>query len=348
LTLVLATLVGTALILRSAVPRVENGVWQARGAMPEARSGAASALLADGRMLVIGGMGVDGLLASVDAYGDFGAFSPVASLNVPRKDHAATELEDGRVLVSGGTGADGAPLSDAEIYDPDSDSWTPAASGMVEARSGHVAVRLQDGRVLLIGGEGTVGPIDTLEVFEPRGGSFTEIPALLAAPRTDLAAALLNDGTVLVVGGSDGSGVLSSVDLYDPSTGSVTPAANLVAPRRGHSATTLTDGRVVVIGGSDGSNDLVSAEIYDPAGRTFSLVASGLATARRDHLAFRLPYNGSVLIVGWIVFGPDCVIGGAVSPWTGRSNHRILASRRAPGSSAPEVYRSSWRRQLSN
>jgi hypothetical protein len=304
-------------MLRSAVPRVQNGVWEPRGAMPAARSEAATALLADGRMLVIGGTNADGVVASVDAYGEFGAFSPVASMNVARKDHAATMLEDGRVLVSGGTGTDGAPLGDAEIYDPDSDSWTLVASGMIEARSGHVAVRLQDGKVLLVGGDGAAGPIDTLEVFEPRTGAFSAISAHLAAPRKDSAAARLNDGTVLVVGGSDGSGVLSTADLFDPSTGAITPAGNLAVPRRGHSATTLNDGRVVVIGGSDGSNDLASAEIYDPVARTFSSAASGLESARKDHSAFLLPHNGSVLVVGGSSSGQELSSAELFLPWTG-------------------------------
>ena len=49
------------------------------------------------------------------------------------------------------------PLAEAELYDPDSGTWT-ATGSMVEASFGRTATRLSDGRVLVAGGGGQVGP----------------------------------------------------------------------------------------------------------------------------------------------------------------------------------------------
>src|SRR5207244_5484287 len=56
--------------------------------------------------------------------------------------------------------------------------------------------------------------------------------------------------------------------------------------------------KVLVAGGNDGNADLASAELYDPIANAFSVTVGTIATARRDHLAFLLPHNNNVLIVG--------------------------------------------------
>ncbi|CAN5787830.1 hypothetical protein BH24DEI2_BH24DEI2_08420 [soil metagenome] len=67
-------------------------------------------------------------------------------MTTPRHSHTATLLADGRVLIAGGYDAQGNYLSSTELYDPVTNSFTPAAS-LNSARADHIAVSLQDGRV---------------------------------------------------------------------------------------------------------------------------------------------------------------------------------------------------------
>jgi hypothetical protein len=66
---------------------------------------------------------------------------------------AAGLLPDGRVLVtgSGDGGYGGSPT--AELYDPDTGSWTPTPD-MLSEHGYHEGVTLDDGRFLVVGGFG--------------------------------------------------------------------------------------------------------------------------------------------------------------------------------------------------
>jgi hypothetical protein len=92
-----------------------SGSWTAVGKMGTTRFGGWTAtLLADGRVLVVGGFtGGNETRASAELY-DPGTrtWTATASLGLARADHTATLLPDGSVLVAGGGTAS------AELYDP--------------------------------------------------------------------------------------------------------------------------------------------------------------------------------------------------------------------------------------
>src|SRR2546426_302011 len=117
-------------------PQVPTGTWAPTGGMSSTRTAAAAALLADGRVLVVGGEDADGPLATAELYdGGTQAFSRAAPMGVARAHAAAVALSDGRVLLTGGLAAGGGATSAAEIYDPGTDSWS-AVGDMGEARPG--------------------------------------------------------------------------------------------------------------------------------------------------------------------------------------------------------------------
>ena len=322
------------LISTADAPQVPAGTWAPTGRMSSTRTGAAAAVLADGRVLVAGG-DADGASATAELYnGDAQVFSPAAPMSVARTGAAAVVLSDGRVLITGGLSSEGDATSAAELYDPDADSWS-AAGDMGEARSGHTASLLQDGRVLIAGGESTLGVSSTLEIFDPVAGAFAPAGEL-SAPRKTHAAALLADGRVLIAGGSDGSTALSSTDIFDPAIGQASAGPALSTARAGASATTLLNGKVLVAGGSDGSSDLASAEVYDPAVDSFAATTGELATARQGHLAFLLPFNNEVLIVGGTSGGAPSASAELFAPWNDAfSATGALSEARAGAAGSP-------------
>ena len=316
---VLACLLCLGLLLKADMPQVSSGTWAPAGSMTQARTGASAALLQDGRILITGGQSADGPSASAELVNHDGSFSAAARMHIARSNHISVVLHDGRVLVAGGTTTGGRTTSSAEIYDPVSNVWS-AATSMVEPRSGQTASLLEDGRVLVAGGEtvGLLGPSvsASLEIFDPTTNVFVTA-GILSTARKGHAAALLADGRVLIAGGSDGAGTLDSVDIYDPATELVSQGPNLMSPRIGLSATTLLDGSVLIAGGSNGTGDLASAERYDVAAGAFSPVTSELATPRREHLAFLLPHNNNVLIVGGTSAGAAQASSELFVPWVG-------------------------------
>ena len=53
-------------------------------------------------------------------------------------DHSATLMHDGRVLVAGGRSSNDEVLASAELFDPETGSWSPAAD-MLTPIADHVA-----------------------------------------------------------------------------------------------------------------------------------------------------------------------------------------------------------------
>ena len=99
----------------------KTGTFSTTRSMTDARVYHTASLLADGRVLVLGGGGnyTDRtFLASAEVYDPkTGSFAAIASMTSARTYHAATRLADGHILVTGGYGAL-APLASAEIFDP--------------------------------------------------------------------------------------------------------------------------------------------------------------------------------------------------------------------------------------
>jgi len=111
----------------------QSGAWSATQGLVAARAGHAAVLLADGKVLVTGGVGNekpngDPVLASAELYDPAsGTWSATASMLLPRRDFSATLLADGKVLVAGGMaevpmmgGTGSEMVASAELYDPGS------------------------------------------------------------------------------------------------------------------------------------------------------------------------------------------------------------------------------------
>ena len=286
-----------------------TGSWSATGSMVEARTYHTATLLPDGRVLVTGGIGTPtseffaNILASAELYdpetGQWTATSPMLGVRV---SHTATLLRQGTVLVAGGgssSDGDGGPLASAELYDPNTGSWTPTGS-MVGAGPGWTATLLANGGVLMTGG------FLTAEQYDPGRGIWTATGPMLGA-RVGHTATLLPNGMVLVAGGMAGTGALVGVELYDPDTAQWNVTGTMIEARLSHGATLLADGRVLVAGGVnsviDGGVASGSAELYDPVSGSWTATAS-MPEARTGFSMTLLP-DGTVLVAGGTSVGTE-------------------------------------------
>lgn len=135
---------------------------------PIVRYMAASAVLADGRVLVVGGYdrpwtsGAPATpLASAVIYDPgSGTWSSVGSLKVPRARHAAVTLSDGRVVVLGGVHT--RPTASVEVFDPATGKWTSGGE-MALPRYDHMAET--DGYSIFVMGGSAQGMMSGVETF---------------------------------------------------------------------------------------------------------------------------------------------------------------------------------------
>jgi hypothetical protein len=237
----------------------------AAGQLAVPRENHTATLLPNGKVLVVAGNSVPGggpALNSADLYDPAtNTWSAAGSLAGIRYFHTATLLPNGRVLVAGGWepgtgGLFGTPpmhLDTAELYDPATNTWSPAGS-MAIGRSNHTATLLADGRVLAVAGAGP-GAATTAEFYDPVTNTWSDAPEL-AAPRMSHTATLLPDGRVLIAGGFHLGFATTTSEIYHPDLVAWSQADNLTFARFDHVAILLPTGAVLVSGGWD--NGVVS------------------------------------------------------------------------------------------
>src|SRR5207253_132871 len=135
-----------ALLSRAATP----GQWEYTGSLNTGRSSHTATLLFDGRVLVAGGLGSSGVLASAEIYDPAtGTWSVVAN-DRGRSSHTATLLRDGQVLSAGGKIPEIWGVATARLYDPATRLWTRTGR-LNKDRENHTATLLPDGKVLVAG-----------------------------------------------------------------------------------------------------------------------------------------------------------------------------------------------------
>ncbi len=133
-----------------------TNTWASAGSMAASRYGFPSALLADGRVVIAGGIGPgDVVLAGAELYDPLtNSWSATASMSTSRGAQGGVLLGNGKLLAAGGvtgTLADGMSLASAEIYDPLTNAWS-AAGSLSSSRFLAGATALLGGDALVVAG----------------------------------------------------------------------------------------------------------------------------------------------------------------------------------------------------
>jgi hypothetical protein len=160
---VIARTIRTVVSISLLVPvaAAAQDTWSLTGPLAEARRDHAATLLADGKVLVVGGSAVSTAAELYDpATGRFSATGAMVAAH--GGGLTATRLADGRVLVAGGSAA----------------------------RRVATAALLRDGRVLVAGGDNLEPPapltcVNTAEIYDPATGTFSA-SVTMTAPRCAL------------------------------------------------------------------------------------------------------------------------------------------------------------------
>ena len=183
--------------LQAGVFNPAKGAFSATFRMFPNRVGHTATLLKDGRVLIVGGKlwGGEWLLGQNLIYDPSSeAFSEAGNLQFDRAHHKAVLLQDGRVLIVGGHTDPWDRVQTAEIYDPKTDTFSPAGTSAMDPLA---ALLLPSGRVFFIhsdnGNISFYNP-DT-QVFSPPTGHS------LGPWRNGATVTPLEDGRVVIAGG---------------------------------------------------------------------------------------------------------------------------------------------------
>ena len=237
----------------------QTGTWRlARGQMRYPRLFHSSLVLADGRVLLAGGVGQNGkALRIVELYDpQTEMFDLLPPMEAERRNPRMNLLPGGRILITGWTRY-------GEILEPSEDGPGGYAirrtQGTMRVRHvDHAGVSLNDGSVLLI-----TGLNRRLERYDPVTDQFTLSKNALPEVYDDQAAALLYDGRVFISGGQEvySNRCTNRTWFYDPNTDYLAEGPELPMGKG--------------IGGARGVSDMMVVDLFaqDPArkGRYFLL-----------------------------------------------------------------------------
>ena len=285
--------------------------------MTTPRMGFTATELNNGKVLVAGGLdNRDNVLDTAELYDPVARkFVAVAgAMSDRRMFDTATLLLSGKVLITGGAiNLSGDTTNSADLYDPASNSFTPAIFPMDHQRAAHTATLFTTGpmagKVLITGGVGGSSFFfkdSSAELYDPASQEFTLLPSFMNEPRSMHTATLLDDGDVLIAGGFSGtvavtggmlsgaSGLISnSAETFDPNTGDFTCVGgfnndtlrcnqSMTIARAAHTATLLATGPTphrVLIAGGIGAADPAAHGVELNSAELFNPAGGGSFTA---------------------------------------------------------------------
>jgi len=268
---------------------------------------AGQAVLADGRVLVIGGTSTSGGLGVPDLTAfewHSQTWEALAPMHYPRWYATGTTLSDGKVLVTSGDNKNaGDIVAVPELYDPASNSWQSLTAASHTMPIYPFIYQLPDGRIVHLGGsevpttsEGldlSTGQWTTIDGRVIDGGSI----ANYAPGRFIKAGSAADDGY-----SGNSASTAYTLDMNQP--GSIwQPTSSMKYPRSFLNLTNLPDGTVLATGGGTDKSGFVDshavpqAEDWNPGTGAWRTYAAMSAPRLYHSVAVLLP-DGRVYVAG--------------------------------------------------
>ncbi len=271
-----------------------------------------AALLANGKVLVVGGETFGGCaITNIDTAEIYdpvtNKFSALSAALPGDVYTSATTLADGTVLLAGGWTIDAQHpdgYRTSALFNPTAGTFS-LLGGAVQPAGRAAVAKLANGDVLFAGGyveppQMVYPAVSTVVVYRAAQHDFAVLPEHMVAARAEASATVLSDGRVLIAGGvtddsaESPSSSLASAEIYDPATGHFTATGSMIRARNQHAAVLLPGDSVLVVGGFWAAA-AATAEVWSAG--TFAGTAGPMTHPRYEPVAVMLP-NGRVLIVG--------------------------------------------------
>jgi hypothetical protein len=275
-----------------------TGAFTETARMSVHRAGHTATLLANGKVLIVGGA-YSNTAELYDPATE--TFSRTGDMITQRTGgDVATLLNDGRVLIAGGSLGASYRLSNAELYDPSTGTF--AATGDLPSPFARaVGTLLPSGKVFVDGSPLDGSPGGAASLYDPAAGSFAATGARLGSVCYPAIGRLLPNGKILelayevYVDFREYSCLYQNVEepaqLYDPATGTFALTGQIPAGcSDGGPDVSLPDGTVLFSWGD-------AVEIYDPVSGAFTC-SGPMAAPSRGHSSSTLLADGTVLMAG--------------------------------------------------
>ncbi len=237
-------ILGFAVIAFTGQTLAQGDSWQTKASRVTATTTATAGVI-DGKLYVVGGnvggLGID-VVEAYDPVSD--TWTTKTPIPAARLD-AASGVIAGKLYVVGG----GNPIiSQVDIYDPVANSWSTAATPMLDPRAG-VGAGVIDGILYVVGGDvfGQNASVNTLRAYTPGTDSW-QFKASMPSARQRVAVGVI-DGKLYAAGGfSTCCAPQTTLDIYDPVFDTWTTAAPLPVGKDGLVGGVI-DGKFYVVTG---------------------------------------------------------------------------------------------------
>ena len=175
------------------------------------------------------------------------------------RQEIATAALNGLIYVIGGFDSAGQSTSSVFVYNPQSNSWSTAAS--LPIVNNHGAAAVANGQLFAFGGVSN-------RAFVYTGNSWSEVASMNFQHGNTAAVAVINN-KIYVAGGTGPGATQREVEVYDPIAGTWTPLAPMNVGRN-HCAGGAIGGRFYVAGGRDSAGSDDAFEVYDPGANSWT------------------------------------------------------------------------------